>query len=79
MRLGGRALGPYVGLLWSTYDDQLLIPMGLNVPLTGGWSGQLLYDGRHTHPMATYTFGRYTLGLLAVRGRDPGVTFSAGY
>jgi hypothetical protein len=79
VQIGGRTVGPYVGLLWSTYDDRLLVPIGLNMPLSGGWSGQLFYDGRHTHPMATYTRGRYSLGLLAVRGRDPGVTVSVGY
>jgi hypothetical protein len=77
--LAGRALGPYVGLLWSTYDDQFLVPMGLNVPLGGGLSGQLFCDGRHTHAMASFTRGRYTLGLLAVELRDPGMTLSVGF
>jgi hypothetical protein len=77
--LGGQTVGPYVGLLWSTYEDQLLVPMGLNVPLSAGWSSQLQYDGRHTHAMAAYSWGRYSLGLLAVELKDPGVTFSIGY
>lgn len=79
LKVGGHALGPYLGLLWSTHDKQLLVPMGLNVPLSGGLSSQLQYDGRHTHLIATYTWDRYTLGLLAVRLRDPGVMFSIGY
>jgi hypothetical protein len=77
--LGGRPFGPYLGLLWSTYDDELLVPFGVNVPLSGGWSGQLIHDGVHTHLMATRAYGRTTLGLLAVRGRDPGVTVSVGF
>jgi len=79
LTLGGRAIGPYAGLLWSTYDDQFLVPMGLNVPLGAGWSGQLFYDGRHTHYMATHTQGRYSVGFLAIEGRDPGVTVSVGF
>jgi hypothetical protein len=79
VKLGGRALGPYVGLLWSTHDDRFLAPMGLSVPLTNRWSGQLFYDGRHTHALASATFGPYTLGLLAVRLKDPGVMFSVGF
>jgi hypothetical protein len=79
VKLGGQAIGPYVGLLWSTYDDQLLFPAGLNVPLSGGWSSQLQYDGRYTHLMASHTRGRTTLGVLAVRMRDPGLTVSMGF
>jgi hypothetical protein len=79
VRVGDRFIGPYAGLLWSTYDDQLLIPMGLNVPLTDRLSGQLQYDGRYTHLLASYSRGRYTFGLLAVRMRDPGLTFSVGF
>ena len=79
VKVGGRAIGPYVGLLWSTHDDQLLVPMGLNVPLSNRWSSQLQYDGRHTHLLASYTRGPYTLGLLAVRLRDPGVMMSVGF
>jgi hypothetical protein len=79
MKLGSRALGPYVGLLWSTYEDRLLVPAGLNVPLTGRWSGQLQYDGRHTHLLASYSRGRYTLGLLAVELKEPGMMVSVGF
>jgi hypothetical protein len=79
LRVAGRPVGPYVSLLWSTFEDRLLVPAGLNVPLAGGWSAQLFHDGRHTHYMATRTRGRYTLGFLAVRGRAPGVTLSVGF
>jgi hypothetical protein len=79
VKVGGHAVGPYVGLLWSTYDDRLLVPMGLNVPLSSGLSSQIQYDGRYTHLMASYTWGRTTLGVLAVRMKDPGVTVSVGF
>ena len=79
VKVGGHAVGPYVGLLWSTYEDRFLVPAGLNVPLSGGWSSQVQYDGRYTHLMASFTRGRTTLGLLAVQMRDPGVTVSLGF
>jgi hypothetical protein len=53
--------------------------MGLNVLLSRALSNQLQYDGRHTHLMVTISRGRYSLGLLAVRLRDPGLTISPGY
>ncbi len=79
VKVGGHAVGPYVGLLWSTYEDRLLVPAGLNVPLSGGWSTQLQYDGRTTHLIASHTRGRTTVGLLAVRMKDPGLTVSVGF
>jgi hypothetical protein len=36
-------------------------------------------DGRHTQSTATRAWRRYTAGLPAVRGKDPGVTVSVGF
>lgn len=69
-----RRFAPYVSASWSTHDDRMLWPFGLNVALGERLSAMVINDGVHTHLSATYAFDRFAVTLLAVERRDFGIT-----
>lgn len=75
----GRAIAPYVALLWSEHDERLRVPFGASIPLGGGRSLTPLYDGHAFHMLASVTRGRYTFTGLLVRGKDPGLAVTLGF
>jgi hypothetical protein len=69
----GLPIAPYVGLSYSGFAHELLVPFGATVSI-GSWSGAAMYDGVHTHASASFSWGPLTATVLAVRLRDPGVS-----
>ncbi|HEX9986431.1 MAG TPA: hypothetical protein VGF69_24445 [Thermoanaerobaculia bacterium] len=67
-------IAPYAGASWSTYEDRLLIPFGLNVGLGDRASAMLINDGVHTHLSATVAWQRFAVTLLAVERKHFGIT-----
>jgi hypothetical protein len=70
----GARIAPYVGLSYSGYADEWLVPFGVNVALPRNWSAMLINDGVHTHLSASCGWRHFSLTLLAVERRNFGAT-----
>ena len=77
--LTGLPLAPYAGASYSTFENRMLYPFGVNVALGPRWSAMLINDGVHTHLSATYGWNRFAVTLLAVERKDPGITIGARF
>lgn len=75
----GLPVAPYAGASWSTFEDRMLYPFGVNVAIGSRWSAMLINDGVHTHLSATYAWDRFAVTLLAVERKDLGVTIGARF
>ncbi len=72
-------IAPYVSASYSTYENRMLYPFGVNVALGSQWSAMVINDGVHTHLSATYSWNRFAITLLAVERKDPGITIGARF
>jgi hypothetical protein len=75
----GLPIAPYLGVSYSTYENRLLYPFGLNVAIGERWSAMLMNDGVHTHLSATYSWNRVALTLLAIERKDFGFTLGGRF
>ena len=75
----GLPIAPYVGASYSTFENRMLVPFGLNVAIGSRWSAMLMNDGVHTHLSATYAWDRFAATLLAVERKDAGFTIGARF
>lgn len=75
----GLPIAPYVSASYSTFENRMLYPFGLNVAIGDNWSAMLINDGVHTHVSATYAWNRFAVTLLAVERKDLGVTIGARF
>ena len=72
-------VAPYVSASYSSYENRLLYPFGLNVALGANWSAMLINDGVLTHLSATYAWSRFAVTLLAVERKDLGFTIGTRF
>lgn len=72
-------IAPYVSASYSTYENRMLYPFGVNVAIGAQWSAMLINDGVHTHLSATYAWDRFAITFLAVERKDLGVTIGARF
>ena len=75
----GLPIAPYVSASYSTFENRMLYPFGVNVAIGPQWSAMLINDGVHTHLSATYAWSRFALTVLAVERKDLGVTLGARF
>ena len=75
----GLPVAPYVSASYSTYENRMLYPFGLNVAIGPNWSAMLINDGVHTHLSATYAWDRFAVTMLAVERKDVGLTIGARF
>lgn len=75
----GLPIAPYVSASYSTFENRMLYPFGVNVAIGNNWSAMLINDGVHTHVSATYAWSRFAVTLLAVERKDLGVTIGARF
>jgi len=75
----GLPIAPYAGVSYSTFENRLLYPAGVNVAIGARWSAMLMNDGVHTHVSATYAWDRFAVTLLAVERKDLGITMGARF
>jgi hypothetical protein len=72
-------LSLYCGASYSEFQKRILVPAGVTYRVDDRWSVLVSFDGVAIHPMATYAWDRYSVTLLMVRARDPGINFSVGF
>ncbi len=75
----GLPVAPYVSASYSTFENRMLYPFGVNIAIGSNWSAMLINDGVHTHLSATYAWNRFAVTLLAVERKDAGVTIGARF
>jgi hypothetical protein len=75
----GLPIAPYVSASYSTFENRMLYPFGVNVAIGSHWSAMLINDGVHTHVSGTYAWSRFAVTLLAVERKDIGVTVGARF
>jgi hypothetical protein len=75
----GIPVGVYFGPLWGSFDDELLFPFGATLRLGKRWSVTPSFDGHAFHQLIGYSWGRYTLTGILVRGRHPGMAINVGF
>jgi hypothetical protein len=69
-------IAPYAGLAYGTYEGRLRPIGGLNIGFTEQFTGLVIFDGVHVHPMLNYSYGRHVFSFMLVRGRNPGASYS---
>jgi hypothetical protein len=75
----GLPVAPYVGASWSTHEERVVFPFGMNIALKPNWTAMAMYDGVHTHLSSTVGWRRIAVTLLAIRRRDFGVTIGTTF
>lgn len=75
----GIPIAPYTGASYSTFENRMLYPFGVNVAIGSRWSAMILNDGVHTHLSATYGWGRFAVTVLAIERKDLGITVAARF
>jgi len=75
----GQGVSLYAGMSYSSFQNQILYPCGMNIDFGEKWSALFSFDGVNFHPMATYRWDRYTATFILVGSKNPGVTFSVGF
>lgn len=77
--LDGGRFNPYASLNYSDFEDGFNIPFGLSMRIDKGLSATLMNDGRRSHALLTYSRENWSLSLMWVWFRHPGVSFSWGF
>ena len=72
-------VAPYLSASYSTYENRVIYPFGINIGLGPRWSAMLINDGVHTHLSATFAWNRFALTALAVQRKDLGITLGARF
>lgn len=72
----GDRLVPYVSLNYSEANAGFNIPFGASLFLDQYWVLMPMYDGQRSHLMLTYRGSGYSVSLMWVWYRHPGVSFS---
>lgn len=75
----GLPIAPYVSASYSTFENRMLYPFGVNVAIGSHWSAMLINDGVHTHVSGTFAWNRFAITLLAIERKDIGVTIGARF
>ena len=71
-------VAPYVTVRYSEFEHGINFPVGMNIQIDKQWSLLPLNDGRKSHILLTYSQKNYSLSLMYVWFRHPGISVSAG-
>lgn len=75
----GTNLAPYAGLSWSTWEDKLLFPVGVNVSLALEWDFLQMYDGRNSHSLVTFKTETTNYTVMLIRMERIGLSVGIGF
>ncbi len=70
---------PYVTINYSEYEKRLNFPFGVNFGISPQWSTLFMHDGRKSHLLLTYKKEDYSVSLMWIWFRHPGVSISWGF
>lgn len=72
-------VAPYFGVLYGSFDDEVVFPFGAAIRLGKHWTLTPQFDGHAVHGLLGYTWDRYSVTGVLVRGREPGVAFNVAF
>lgn len=70
------AVAPYVSLSYSESERGFTIPFGANIFLDKNWVLLPMYDGRKMHLLLTYRAEKFSVSLIWVWLKHPGIGLS---
>ncbi len=72
-------VAPYVTLRYSEFEHGFNFPFGMNIQLAKEWSLMPMNDGRKSHLLLTYHQPNYSVSVMAIWLKYPGVSVSLGF
>ena len=72
-------LGPYVTINYSEHDRGFNFPFGCSYTFQPGISAMFMNDGRKSHLLATYSKESWSVSLMWVWFKHPGISLSWGF
>ncbi|HWQ03583.1 MAG TPA: hypothetical protein VNL38_03800 [Candidatus Nitrosotenuis sp.] len=72
-------IAPYAGVAYGTYEDRWRGIGGVNIGFTERFTGLVVFDGVHVHPLLNYSYKRHAFSFLLVRARHPGFSYSISF
>ncbi|MEQ1822028.1 MAG: hypothetical protein ABL949_05945 [Fimbriimonadaceae bacterium] len=72
-------IAPYFSVRYSEYEHGLNFPFGVNIQLNNEWSLMPMNDGRKSHVLLTYTKPDFSVSLMLIWLKHPGISISWGF
>lgn len=72
-------LSPYVSLNYSEFEDGLTLPFGVSYYVLPQLSAMYMNDGRRSHGLLTYMQSDWSVSLMWVWFKHPGISLSWGF
>jgi hypothetical protein len=72
-------MAPYVTLRYSEYEHGFNFPFGVNMQLAPNWSLMPMNDGRKSHLLLTYQKPDFSVSLMMIWLKYPGLSVSWGF
>lgn len=72
-------IAPYISVRYSEYENGFNFPFGVNIQLNNEWSLMPMNDGRKSHVLLTYSKPSYSVSLMLIWLKHPGISFSWGF
>jgi hypothetical protein len=69
-------IGPYVGLSYSSWENRVLMPWGVNYSLDPKWDLMFMQDGVNSHGLLTYKAQTFSVSAMLVKMKYPGISLS---
>lgn len=70
---------PYVSINYSEFENGFNFPFGVNFNLAPNWDFLAMNDGRNSHLLLTYRQPDFSISLLSIWLKRPGISISWGY
>lgn len=71
--------GPYFSINYSEYDKKINFPFGVNYGIAPGWTTLFMNDGRKSHLLLTHSKDNWSVSLMWIWFKHPGISFSIGF
>jgi len=72
-------VGCYVSLSYSEFERGFTIPFGASYHFTPEWSTMFMHDGRRSHLLLTHAQADWSVSLMWIWFKHPGISFSFGF
>jgi hypothetical protein len=72
-------VAPYVTVRYSEFERGINFPFGANFQFTPEWSLMPMNDGRRSHVLLTYQQPKYSVSLMWIWLKHPGISVSFGF
>ena len=64
---------------YSEFDQRINFPFGVSYGIGSGLSTMFMHDGRKSHLLLTYSKETYSVSLMWIWFKHPGISISFGF